>query len=259
MFGHQLKSEFKRVITWQQAIIWLALILLFPIIKFIMIKDNYVFYRQLDLFLRLNSDFIPLLFPIMMTLVYAINFLGEQKNHFIQYTRVRIPISTYFFTKIISNAILAFLAAFLMAFIPFVFSMYIEPLLGIVELYPTEGNPIPYTTFEQLLTLGHLPYGIIYAMWVGLNGMMYATIAILLLMILEKPFIALSIPFIYYLLLNFVTQVIGYDQFSPSHTIFPFSISQQPLWTVSIPFVVLCIATVLLSLYLKEIIYKRYE
>lgn len=259
MLGHQLKTEFKRVATWRQFIIWMSLILVFPTIQFLLIKDNYVFYRQLDLFLRLNSNFIPLLFPIIMVLVNATNFVGEQKNHFIQYTRVRIPLSTYLFSKIIINAILSFSIAFLITFIPFVFSMYIEPLLGIVKLYPTEGNPIPYTTFEQLLFLGTFPYGIIYSLWVGLNGMMYATIALLLLMILKNPFIALSIPFMYYLLTNFITQAIGYDKFSPSNTIFPFSISQQPLWTVFVPFTLLCIVVIILGLYLKEYMHKRYE
>ncbi|KPC97926.1 hypothetical protein LR69_03853 [Geobacillus sp. BCO2] len=55
-----------------------------------------------------------------------------------------------------------------------------------------------------------------------LNGMMYATMGLLLVMILEKPFIALSIPFVYYLLGNFITQVLGYDQFSPTFYDFSF-------------------------------------
>ncbi|MBS4189809.1 ABC transporter permease [Bacillus sp. FJAT-49705] len=259
MLGHQLKAEFKRVATWRQFTIWMLLILVIPTIQFLLIKDNYVFYRHLDLFLRLNSNFIPLLFPIIMVLVNTIHFVGEQKNYFIQYTRIRIPLSTYLFSKLLTNAVLSFSIAFLITFIPFVFSMYIEPYLGIVKLYPTEGNPIPYTTFEQLLFLGTLPYGIIYSLWVGLNGMMYATIALLALMILEKSFIALSIPFMYYLLANFITQALGFDKFSPSNTIFPFSISQQPLWTVFVPFTILCIAVIILGLYLKENMNKRYE
>ncbi|MFT8323451.1 MAG: ABC transporter permease, partial [Bacillus sp. (in: firmicutes)] len=91
MLGHQLKAEFKRVIGWRQIIIWMLLIVVLPTIQFLLIKDNYVFYRQLDLYLRLNSNFVPLLFPIIVILVNTINFVGEQKNHFIQYARIRIP------------------------------------------------------------------------------------------------------------------------------------------------------------------------
>lgn len=259
MLGNQIKAELNKVTTLRQFTIWALLILALPTIQFLLIKDNYVFYRQLDLFLRLNSNFVPLLFPILVVLVNTIHFVGEQKNSFIQYTRVRIPLSTYLFGKLLTNAILSFTIAFLITFIPFVFSMYIEPFLGIVTIYPPDGNPIPFTTFEQLLSLGTLPYGIIYSLWVGLNGMMYGTIALLLVMILDKPFIALSIPFIYYLLTDFVMQVLGFDKFSPSNTIFPFSISQQLLWTVFIPFAILCIAIIILGLYLKENMHKRYE
>ncbi|GCD84380.1 ABC transporter permease [Parageobacillus thermoglucosidasius] len=259
MLSHQVKVELMRAVTWRQCVIWAALILVLPTIQFLLIKENYVYYRQLDLFLRLNSNFVPLLFPIIMVLVYAIYFVGEQKNLFIPYVRIRIPLATYLFSKLIVNAILSFLIAFLMVFVPFIFSMYIEPGLGIVHLYPADGNPIPYTTFEQLLFLGTLPYGIIYSLWVGLNGMMYATMGLLLVMILEKPFVALSIPFMYYLLGNFITQILGYEQFSPTYTIFPFSISQQPLWTVFVPFTILCIVIIILGFYLKENLYKHYD
>ncbi|TYS63938.1 ABC transporter permease [Bacillus infantis] len=259
MLGHQIKAELYRAATWRQITIWALLILILPTVQFLLIKDNYVFYRQLDLFLRLNSNFVPLLFPIIVVLVNATQFVGEQKNDFIQYTRLRIPLTTYLYGKLLTNAILTFTISFLIVFLPFVFSMYIEPFLGVVKIYPPDGNPIPYTTFEQLLFLGTLPYGIIYSIWVGLNGMMYATIALLAVMILDKPFVALSIPFIYYLLADFVTQVLGVFKFSPSSTIFPFSISQQPLWTVFVPFAVLCLAVIILGLYLKENLYKRYE
>ncbi|AMQ19829.1 ABC transporter permease [Geobacillus stearothermophilus] len=259
MLGHQVKVEFVRVFTWRQCIVWAALVLVLPVIQFMLIKDGYVYYRQLDLFLRLNSNFVPLLFPIIMVLVYSISFPSEQKNHFIPYVRIRIPLTTYFLSKLIVNAILSFLIAFLIVFVPFIFSMYIEPYLGIVRFYPTNGNPIPYTTFEQLLVLGTLPYGVLYSLWVGLNGMMYATMGLLLVMILEKPFIALSIPFVYYLLGNFITQVLGYDQFSPTFTIFPFSISQQPLWTVFVPFLFLCFVVMVLMFYLKERLHKHHD
>ncbi|BBW97131.1 ABC transporter permease [Geobacillus sp. FSL W8-0032] len=259
MLGHQVKVEFLKAFTWRQWVVWAALVLVLPSIQFALIKDGYVYYRQLDLFLRVNSNFVPLLFPIIMILVYAISFPSEQKNYFLPYVRIRTSLTTYFFGKLIANAILSFLIAFFIVFLPFVFCMYVEPHLGIVRLYPTDGNPIPHTTFEQLLVLGTLPYGILYSLWVGLNGMMYATMGLLLDMILEKAFVALSIPFIYYLLGNFIAQVLGYDQFSPTYAIFPFSISQQPLWTAFVPFGVLCLIVVILIVYLKERLHQYHD
>lgn len=80
MLSHQVKVELMRAVTWRQCVIWAALILVLPTIQFLLIKENYVYYRQLDLFLRLNSNFVPLLFPIIVVLVYAIYFVGEQKT-----------------------------------------------------------------------------------------------------------------------------------------------------------------------------------
>ncbi|MBE2909199.1 ABC transporter permease, partial [Anoxybacillus flavithermus] len=88
MLSHQVKVELMGAVTWRQCVIWAALILVLPTIQFLLIKENYVYYRQLDLFLRLNSNFVPLFFPIIMVLVYAIYFVGEQKNYFIPYVRI---------------------------------------------------------------------------------------------------------------------------------------------------------------------------
>lgn len=259
MIIQQVKNEFKKTITLPQIILWSILILLFPIIKYIQIIDDYVFYRQLDVFLRVNSDFVPLLFPLLMILVYAINFIGEQKNNYLTYVSPRIPLDKYFYSKLIVNGCLSFTVAFLMVFIPFIFIMYIEPLLNITQLENPNGNPVPVTTFEQLLVAGTLTYGVAYSLWVGINGMFYASFGLLLLMLTNKPLMSLSFPFIYYLVLDFITQMFGADRFSPSATLFPFTISQQPLWTVLIPFSLLLTINLVLFILVRKKVNDSYE
>jgi hypothetical protein len=255
----QVKKELNKTFNINQFIIWGAIILVLPTLQFFLIKDNYVFYRQLDLFLRMNSGFIAILFPILIVLINPLNFVKEQKNQFIQYTRTRISLPNYILAKLISNGILTFSIAFLMVFIPFIFSMYIEPLFGFVQLYPTEGSPIPHTTFEQFLPLGTLVYGLIYSTWIGINGALYGTIILLLVILIDRDFIALSITFIVYMIFNFMAQLFDFDKFSPMATLFPFTISQQQLWTVLIPFtfaVAIMFGTII---YLKRNLYERYE
>lgn len=255
----QVDKELKKTFNITQFILWGAIVLILPIVQFFIIKDNYVFYRQLDLFLRMNSGFIAILFPILIVLINPLNFVKEQKNDYIQYTRTRIPLRTYISAKLISNGILVFSVSFLMIFVPFILAMYIEPLFGIVKLYPTEGSPLPYTTFEQFLPLGTLTYGIIYSAWVGINGVVYGTLTLLIVMLMEKEFIALSIPFIVYMIFNFIAQLFNFDEFSPMATLFPFSVSQQELWTVLVPFFLLTIVAVVSLMYLKKNLYARYE
>ncbi len=234
----QVRVELKRMLNKRNVIIWTSVVL-FPIAYFFVIKDQYVFYRYIEIFLRLYSGGISLFFPILMVLLYAVHFLDEKKNRFLLYAQARVSLSHYFFSKIIANAIASFVISFLMMFIPFIFCMYIVPKLELVSLYEHLNNPIPYTTFEQLLSLGTLSYGLIYATWVGLNGMLYATFGLVLMMLMDKMLVAFFTPFIYYLLGTFFAQIVGLDQFAPDVSIFPFRIFQQPMWTVLVPFFLL--------------------
>lgn len=256
---HQIKKELLRTMNWKQIIIWVILIIPLPIIKFLMVDDGYIYNRQIEVFLRVNSDFVPLLFPLLIIAAYTPRFIGEQKNNFLLYVNSRISLKDYFYVKLIVNIIISFFIAFFCVFIPFLFIMYIEPNLNIVTISPIKGNIIPITTFEQFLTFGTFIYGLIYSSWVGINGVLYATFALLLLMISEKPLVSLTTPFIYYIFGNFLTQLLNYDKFSPGSTIFPFSISIQPLWTVLVPFCVLLMIVLILFYILKRQVGASYE
>nr|WP_276541049.1 ABC transporter permease [Salipaludibacillus agaradhaerens] len=240
-------------------IVLVLLILTLPIIKFVLVKDNYVYYRQLEIFLRTNSDFVPILFPIIMVLAYSIYFVSEQSNNYLQYVNSRMSLEKYFSSKLIVNATISFITAFLIIFLPFIFIMYIEPLLNIITLSPAGENPIPYTTFEQLLTYGTLSYGALYSFWIGVNGALYASFSMLLLMLNKQPLIAFGVPFIYYTVGNFLTQLLSIDQFSPTLSLFPFSISQQQIWTIFIPFSILFMINIVLFLILIRSLRRSYE
>lgn len=86
------------------------------------------------------------------------------------------------------------------------------------------------------MAYGDLTYGLIYSLWVSVNALVYSTIAFMLLLVVDNPFIALSAPFLYYHIFNFITGVFATPWFSPLSTIFPFNIIEQPLWTVLVPF-----------------------
>lgn len=212
--------------------------LILPATQFYLIYDgDYVFYRQVEIFTRTNSEFVPLLFPIIMAIICLICFKGSKKG-------ISIPETNSEFvhlvkSKLKANVFLSFLTAFSIVFLSFIFVIYIVPLLDIVTISPNNyGNPLPLTTFEQFLSLGTLPYGIIYSVWVGLNGVLYATFGLLLLLIYRNSMLSLLIPVFFYLS-HFFAELFGYFQFSPLHSIFPFGIAQQPLWTVLIPFITL--------------------
>ena len=203
------------------------------------------------MFHQIISGYIPLLFPVILIIVYLIDFTKEQKNNFITYTRARITLTTYILSKGLTNAIITGLNIFLMIFLSFVFAVYIEPnyikVIDYTQTSQLSGPSSSYkVTFYQFLPYGELTYGLVYSLWVTLNAVVYSTISFLLLLILKRPYIALSVPFLFYHIFNFITGILGYPKFSPISTIFPFNIVQMPLWTVLIPFTFLFVVLVLL-------------
>ncbi|BBW97136.1 ABC transporter permease [Geobacillus icigianus] len=242
MLHHQLMVELKRALTKKNILFWLGLIVLLPTARFYMVKDGYQFYKPIEVFHETVSGIIPLLFPVIAIIIYLPSFLQEQRNKFITYTRTRVPLHTYIISKGLINALLTGLVIFLLIFLPFVFIVYFEQKLGIIHYNSSnEHMRIPAVTFSQFLSYGEFTYGLVYSLWVALNGVVYSTIAFLLLLNVSNPFVALSIPFLFYHLFNFVTGLLNFAVFSPLSTIFPFNIEQQPLWTVFVPFSLLLI------------------
>ena len=267
-----LQNESRNLFKLNRTVKWLFLIFSFPIIKFLLIKDNYVFYRQIEVFQRTNSDFVPLLFPFIVVLVYAFYLIPEIKNGYLFFVTSRTQLKTYIQSKLIMNALISFLSAFLLIFLPFIFVMYIEPSLNIISLDQAGTNPIAYLLFEQLLDQtinmqlfeqlldhGLLTYGVVYSFWVGVNGALYSTFALLLLFLGKTPLVSFSIPFIYYIVGHFITQLLGIDYLSPMLTIFPFSLELQPIWIIFIPFIVLITITAILYFILRNRLAGSYE
>lgn len=254
-----VRNEQRNLLKPKRIISWILLIFTLPIIKFLLIKDQYVFYRQIEVFQRTNSDFVPLLFPFIVVLVNAIYLIPEIKNGYLFFVTTRTQLKNYIQSKLIVNALISFLSAFLLVFLPFIFVMYIEPSLNIISLDHAGTNPISHLLFEQLLNNGTLTYGIIYSFWVGINGVLYSTFALLLLFLGRTPLISFSVPFVYYIVGHFITQVLGIDYLSPMLTIFPFSLELQPIWIIFIPFLVLIMIVGILYFMMRKRLAESYE
>ncbi|WML27386.1 ABC transporter permease [Neobacillus sp. OS1-33] len=253
MLKNHLMVELKRCITSINLLIWAIIIILIPAISFFQYKDGYMFYNQIELFQSIVSGIIPLLFPVIVIFIFLQTFIQELKNNYITYVQPRIPKNVYLLSKGITNALLTALVTFMMIFIPFIFAVYIEPKLGIVKYAPSsffQGSSD--VTFSQFLFLGKMSYGVIYSLWVTINAVVYSTISFSLLLLIKSRFIALSAPFLFYHIFNFIAGVLGVARFSPISTVFPFNIEQQPLWTVLIPFLVLLLILIILLVSLRR-------
>ncbi|MCS1352626.1 ABC transporter permease [Mechercharimyces sp. CAU 1602] len=191
-----------------------------------------------------------------MIVIYADNIVSERKHDFILYTRTRIWLPSYIWSKIIVNALMSFVLSFLLVFLPFLFVFYIEPHLSFVTYSPVGTNTLSATTFDQLLSYGTFIYGVTYASWVAVNGVVYATLTMLLVLAIRNPLLSLALPFLWYHISNFVFAILKIEIYSPLFTIFPFGIEQQELWTILIPYSILCLFIGITALYLYK---KPYE
>jgi len=250
MLATQLLVEFKKAFTFKNLITWMGIILLLPLVKFFVIKGTYQFFKPIEVFQETITTYIPLLFPALVIMVYLPLFWQEKRNDFITYTRTRVPFHIYLISKALTNAYLTASVIFLLIFVPFIFSIYIEPHIGIID-YTTMDNHtvIPEFTFSQLLPYGNIVYALIYSLWVALNAALYTTIAFMLLLVINNSFVAFSAPFLFYHIFNFITGIFGIPQYSPLSTIFPFNIVKQPLWTVGIPFLFLVMILVIIFVF----------
>ncbi|MGM0836761.1 MAG: ABC transporter permease [Bacillota bacterium] len=214
MFIRQLKTEFSRYFTFNNVIIPILIILFLPTLMLFIVKDKYILIEPIDAFQQIFSQFIPLLFPVICIIIYLPFFSHELKNGFIKYVQPRMSISTYLMSKYIVNVTTTGITIFSMLFLTFIYVQYIDPFIGLIEYTPNfHGENAPEVTFSQIIKYGDLVYGVIYSIWVALNAIIYSTVAYLLLLILKSNFIALSAPFLFYHVFNFITGVLGEPKF----------------------------------------------
>lgn len=249
MLKNQLSVELKRTYTEKNLYIWLSIIIVLPLISYFSMMTDYIYHQRIELFQSLFSTFIPLLFPVITIIIYLPNFLYEQKNNIISYTKPRVSLRIYILSKGLINAFLTGFITFLMVFISFIFARYIEPNLGIIDYFPMPTDVSQYFTFSQILSVGDFTYGSVYSLWVSINAIVYSTIAYILMLLVRSNLIALSVPFVFYHVFNYVSGVLQVPQFSPISTIFPFNIEQKPLWTILVPFSFLLISLIGLLLF----------
>jgi hypothetical protein len=199
--------------------------------------DPIPFLRPIEVHAQLiSSSAITLLFPILLIPLNAGSYANEKKDNFLLYVRPRTMLSNYVVAKGLVNAIVTFTVAFLMIFIPFcIHSIYRSSFKYHPSIQLTFISCLQLGTFGFLAEKSNLLYGIGYSLWVAINGALYTTIAYLLSICFKNKFVALSIPFLWWVIMNFVTAVLGIEMFSPVYTVFPFTITAQPIWTVFIP------------------------
>lgn len=164
------------------------------------------------------------------------------------------------YIKLTANIMLTFLLYTALILVCFLFAYYIEPYLGIVTFDPLYGltkeeiaiNNITMHTFTQILNQGVFTYAILYSCWLGMNAALYSAIGFYLVILIKNKFLALSLPFIIYLVGSFTLLGLGIEDYRPNNALFPFDRIQAPIWTAFVPFLVLLLVLIGLIIYVHK-------
>lgn len=249
LIASELKKALSlKLILFSMALIFLPLIIVIPIMN-----GSYIFFEPLEVHSQLfSSSAIALLFPILLVPLFAGSYANEKKDNFLLYVKPRVKLTDYILAKGLVNGIVTLVVAFLMIFIPFLFIEYLDPILNMIQYERDFYEPVSVGTFGFLAEKSELLYGGVYSLWVAINGALYVTIAYLLSICMANRFVALTIPFLWWFIMNFVTGILGIEAFSPVYSVFPFLITAQPIWVIFIPFLILITSIVCLLILIKS-------
>lgn len=222
--------------------------MLFPPVYGFAVAGGYALRDPHEFFELELAGFPALLFPIVVSAAYLPRLADEWSNGFLVSARTRTTAGTYLSGRIWAAAMIAGVTLTVMVAIAAVAAFVVAPLAGIAFTGDLPGNtphpPEEAFTFSQLSAVSPALMCVVYSLWVGLNASLYAAFGAVVLMLVENRFIALAAPTAWYWLLNLATALLGLEAFGPTTMVFPFNITQQPIWHAFIPFGVLLLVTV---------------
>lgn len=214
----------------------------------VVLRDN------LDVYSRMMGSPLELILPLIAVLAGCLGFYQEIGNRFASNTRVRVDVKTYVGIRYLVAGVWGFAVFFLLAFVAFVVAFYIWPTLGNPSINPGSYHLTPEqavqdsygrANYTSLLQFGPLVFGLIYSVWVGLSGAIYAMLGIASLLLLRNRVLALALPFLLYFVETILAAILGSPNSGLVYSLFPFGLSPVPLLVAVLPTFVIGLATAL--------------
>lgn len=147
-----------------------------------------------------------LIFPIVAVLVAVLPFSSEWKNNFIGLVRTRTTIGSYSRQKFVANFVAVFLVFFLYASVSAIYFLVIQPVFGAVDydFEPSNQGPSQMGRLSGAYAISPALWLTIYAGVMGLVAALFASISFLGLFVFKARLLALSIPFILFVVQHLV-------------------------------------------------------
>lgn len=157
-----------------------------------------------------SSELFGFVYPLFCSLPFGWIFYYECKNGYLKFVHTRMPLKKYVFCRYLSGAIMTFLLLAFISLSALLISLFIiEPRVLMERLNYINGNP-----FAEFQIINPLAYGLLLSLWRGIIGTAFFTLTFMLSLISKHLLIILTGAFVYSILENFITAVIGLPVFS---------------------------------------------
>ncbi len=159
------------------------------------------------------SEPIDFFFSLIVTVPFAVYTFFLKKDHFLDYVELRISQRRYVYIHIVSVLISCMIMVFIVNFIGVIFSC------KIAKIVPVGDKPsLAYYILGDMQMFKPIIFGAIWSFYKAIVGAIICLFAQIIALYVSNLFLALIFPFIYVLLENFFTSIIGLSRFSLTTT-----------------------------------------
>ncbi|GAA1710850.1 hypothetical protein GCM10009809_04020 [Isoptericola hypogeus] len=260
LFIRLLRTESRRARRSWSSLVGLGIVALPTAQALTQVSSNRL-WDNFDLFTLMMSDWLPLLFPLLVTALYLPRFAGELSHGFIRPVRPRTPIGTFLDSRIATAALLAFGVFFVAVAIAALVAFVGNAGHAITPLTPPGAGETPHpvsgrTTFSPLYSISPALYGVAMATWIGANAALWSVVGGLCLLLVGNRFLALAAPTVLFMVLQVAIAYAGFDAFILTGSIFQSNIVQQPAWYPFVQFAGVGLVVALAYAWVRR---RRYE
>ena len=172
-----------------------------------LIASNTSINRPIEIWLY-SQDFFTVIYPFLCTIPFCWELLAERKGGFLRQVVSRISLNKYLTYRYLGGLMLVNLLFFSLSLGSALIAENVIPLT-----HPSPyGSNLQIELFGNLLVNAPITYALLLSLWRILHISLYFSLGFVLSLFCKNSFIALTGPFIYSIIENYIMSILGIPQ-----------------------------------------------
>lgn len=156
------------------------------------------------------AEYVALIYPVLVSVPFCLNLFLIKKTGYIRYIESRCEIGDFLIANYKLGVACAFSSLFIMSIVGLVITgVFFGPLFGEGSDYASPFSD--YFFFNAVKTRPFLT-ALVFSVWRSFLGAMFFSFGFLMSLLSNNVFIAMSAPFVYSIVENYITGVLGFPQ-----------------------------------------------